>query len=156
MFKRSKRKENIIFVSYDENTQDSDVAEKIYEMVESIGIRVYLFRGHIEGGKDSVDKIKKAIKNSNAMVALLTNESITSSYVNQEIGFGLATYEEERVIPFVQSDLDMSLGMLEGKDRIDFNIKNPKKGLEELFNNIDKLKKDTSIKGTFYKKFLIE
>ena len=33
MFQPPKKKENIIFISYDENTQDSDVAEKISKKV---------------------------------------------------------------------------------------------------------------------------
>lgn len=155
MFKSQKKYENIIFISY--NIQDSDVADKISEMIKSIdmtSIDIYRYNEHNEGGRNSVDKIKKAIKNSNAMVVLLTDKSINSSYINQEIGFAIC--KGKPVIPFVQSDipnlkenLEEYLGMLIGIERIHFDIKNPKKGLEELRNSLDKLKRENAFRRRY-------
>lgn len=86
------------------------------------------------------DKIKQAIKQSDAFVVLLTDNSQYSPYVQQEIGFAEA--HQKPIIPLVQPGIkEKCLAMLMGREYIPLNFDNPVESLKSLHTSLKKLKK---------------
>lgn len=105
-----------------------------------VGIETYLYEHDIQPGKSIAQKLQRAIKNSDAMVVLLTENSKFSPYVQQEIGFAEAC--DKLIIPLVQSGIGTEcLAMLSGKEYIIFDTNNPLKSLSKLSISLQKLKK---------------
>jgi hypothetical protein len=83
--------------------------------------------------------VKLAIQDSNALVVLLTANSQFSAYVQQEIGFAEAS--KKLIIPLVQPGVQAaSLAMLEGREYVPFDFRNPQQALLTLLSRLQGLK----------------
>ncbi len=69
---------------------DKQWAAWIAEAAKKGGIAVYLFEHDPRPGVQIAQKIKVAISSSDALVVLLTPQSQSSAYVQQEIGYAEA------------------------------------------------------------------
>ena len=116
-----------VFVSY--SSKDIELAKRIAGYLTRIGIEPYLADRQPFPDVYLVDKITKNILDSNCFVAILTQNAITSQWVNQEIGFTYAL-QRQRQIPIyrlVEQSLHKARairGFLEGKEHIPMNPKN--------------------------------
>ncbi|ATZ61637.2 MAG: toll/interleukin-1 receptor domain-containing protein [Methanosarcinales archaeon Met12] len=127
-----------IFLSH--SSVDRDWVEWITVNAKNIGIDVYLYEHDHQPGTLIADKLKRAIRDSDTLVVLLTHNSQFSSYVQQEIGFAEAS--GKRIIPLVQPGIqEQSLAMLEGREYIPFDFYNPEKALSTLLRYLQQLKK---------------
>ncbi len=109
--------------------------------VRGIGIEPYLYEHDPQPGKNIAIKIQEAIGAADALVVLITHNSLASAYVQQEIGFAEAT--KKPIIPLVQPGTSTrSLAMLEGREYVVFDPQAPQMAVASLANYLNKLKKE--------------
>jgi hypothetical protein len=101
-----------IFLSH--SADDSDLVQGIRAQLRAIDIAVYLYEEHTEPGRSIPEKLQQAIRESHALVALLTPASAARSFVHDEIGYALGQGKPAvaLVTPGVAAD---ALGMLQGE-----------------------------------------
>lgn len=126
-----------IFFSH--SGSDKQWAAWIAEAAKKGGIAVYLFEHDPRPGVQIAQKIKVAISSSDALVVLLTPQSQSSAYVQQEIGYAEA--QAKLIIPLVWSDGQKpTLAMLEGREYVPFDSANPQAALGTLLRYLQQLK----------------
>lgn len=98
-----------VFLSYAH--QDIDLAKKIEAVLEDEGLQVWNAETEILPGDNFAEKISDALKASDAMVVLLTPESLNSKWIQWEIEYALSNKSyNRRVIPvLVGSEESVSL-----------------------------------------------
>jgi hypothetical protein len=72
-----------VFISY--AAKDIEFAELLYARLDVWGCPIWFAPRKMEGGKPISDQLVHAIKNSDFVLAVLSADSIKSSWVNQEI-----------------------------------------------------------------------
>jgi nucleoside 2-deoxyribosyltransferase len=117
-----------IFLSH--SADDSHLVLGIKAQLGALGVAVYLYEEHAEPGRSIPDKLQEAIRQCDALVALLTPASATRSFVHDEIGYalGLGITAVALVTPGVTPE---KLGMLQG-EYIPLDPSNPLIGMAEL------------------------
>src|SRR5262249_31698207 len=99
----------------------------------------YLYEYDQQAGEYVADKLKRNIRNSDAMVVLLTHNSQFSPYVQQEIGY--AEGKGKLIIPLVQPGTSRScLAMLYGREYIAFDLDKPERATAQLLTFLNKRK----------------
>jgi TIR domain len=94
-------------------------------------IRPYLAEHDVQPGGVLAEKIEAAIDASAAVAVLITDNSVNSQYVQQEIGY--ARKAKKLIIPVVQKGITgEQLGMLQGVEYIAFDFENPHEGHAQL------------------------
>ena len=118
-----------IFFSH--STGDRRWCEWLAADAERFEIEAYLAEHDHKAGGSLAEKVKRNIERSSAMVVLLTADSASSTYVQQEIGYALA--KRKLVIPLVAPGFSRErLGMLQGVEYIEFDLANPYVGKESF------------------------
>jgi len=85
------------------------------------------------------EKVFQQIKESDCVVALLTQDGIRASWVHQELG--CAINAEKQIIPLVQRGTDpSSLASLEGREYIEFDPRAPQLALTRTSGYVQSLK----------------
>jgi len=126
-------------VFFSHSSADRHWVERIVKSAQSTGISIYLHEYDPQPGRSIADKIKQRIRSCDAFVVLITPSSQYSAYVHQEIGF--AEDIPKPIIPLVQPGTDeRSLGMLQGREYIAFDLYNPDKAISTLLGHLQKLK----------------
>jgi hypothetical protein len=126
-----------IFLSH--SSSDKDLVNMIADNAKMIGIDVYLYEHDFHPEMPVANKLKDAIKKSDAMVVLLTKNSESSPYVQQEIG--VAEGYEKLIIPLVETDVNQqNLAMLTGKEYISLDVNNLQESLPKLSTYLKQLK----------------
>jgi uncharacterized membrane protein YgcG len=101
-----------IFLSH--SAADAALVAGIQAQLEAIGIGVYLYENDVQPGRSIREKLQQAIRDQDALVALLTPSSATRSFVHDEIGYALG--REKPAVALVTPDVtNADLGMLEGE-----------------------------------------
>ena len=125
-----------IFLSH--SSKDKDFVNLITLMAKLIDIDVYRYDHDVQPGMNVAEKLKQAIRKSDAMIVLLSEASQFSPYVHQEIG--MADISNKPIIPLVQTGLGQdSLAMLQGREYIPFDFNNPIESLSKLDAHLRKL-----------------
>ena len=125
-----------VFLSH--TTSDSGWVKWIAENANSIGIEVYLFEHDPQPGTALADKVINAIRDSDALIVLLTVNSQHAPYVHQEIGVAKAA--NKLIVPLVQPGVEQrSLAMLAGLEYVLFDFSNPQEGLAKLLSYLQHL-----------------
>jgi len=126
-----------VFLSH--SGPDRRWAEWIDGRAKQVGIEVYLFEHDPRPGVQLAEKIQVAIRESDALVVLLTPHGASSAYVQQEIG--CAINSRRLVIPFVWPQVqERSLAMLQGMEWVAFNPSNPEEALVQTLKYLETLK----------------
>lgn len=86
-----------IFLSH--NKRDRKWGEWLLRSAEAHGIKPYLAEHDVKPGGVLASKIEKAIDDSAAVVVLITDNSVNSAYVQQEVGY--ARKAKKLIIPVV-------------------------------------------------------
>jgi hypothetical protein len=87
-----------VYISYAHS--DEKIAKLVATQLRHTGLEVWEASNEILPGDNWADKIAQGLKESEAMVVLLTPVSIKSSWVNREIEYALGTKEySNRLIP---------------------------------------------------------
>jgi TIR domain len=102
------------------------------------GIKPYLAEHDVRAGESLAEKVEAAIDASAAVVVMITDHSVNSQYVQQEIGY--ARKAKKLIIPIVQTGISGDqLGMLQGIEYISFDFDNPHEGHAQLTAALRKL-----------------
>ena len=87
-----------VFISH--SPVDGKLAKRVAALLQEAGLDVWEAGNEILPGDNWADKIAQGLKESEAMVVLLTPASLTSTGVNREIEYALGTKKySKRLIP---------------------------------------------------------
>lgn len=129
-----------VFVSY--SSIDLELAQSISDYLSRIGIEPYLAERLSTPDVHVYDKIAKNILDSNCFVAILTQNGITSQWVNQEIGFAYALQRQKvhhiPIYRLVEQSLEAKAikGFLAGREHIQMDLNNLGQSVYELRENL--------------------
>ena len=107
-----------IFVSY--SRKDSEFADRVIRKLEAAGFNVWFDREGIQGGDQWMERIVNALDKSDAIVVVLSPNSVVSRNVGAEVS--LAHEANKRIIPVVAKQATISARLrlqLAGIHRID-------------------------------------
>jgi len=111
-----------VFFSY--SVQDSAWIEWLAQSLQKVEIEPYMFQYDLQPGQYVAEKVKKNIEACDCFVVLISQASSFSQYVNQEIG--VAEGKNKLVVPLVEVGIDSKrLGMLEGREYVSFDKRDP-------------------------------
>ncbi len=118
-------------VFFSHSVQDKQWVKMITKDLVNIGINVYLFQYDVQAGNYHADKVKRAIKECDSFMVLITKSSQSSQYVQQEIG--AASGLEKPIVPLVETGIESSkLAMLEGREYIEFDHSKPYESMQKI------------------------
>ena len=137
-FNRTRKDDHLtIFLSH--SLKDHELVESIASRIsESGNVRPVTAEESPEPGTLLKDRVKKLIKQSFMVIAVITEDSKHSDWVNWEIGYSEGIGKS--VIPFLEEGVKVT-GTLEGIERIRFSRKNPLEALKPIETNIENLLK---------------
>ncbi len=117
-----------MFLSYD--SRDLELVEKIATCLRRIGIIAFLAERSLDAGGEIPEKVAFHINDSNCFVAILTSNSITAQWVNQEIGYAYAFRNSRNllIVPVVENGLQIR-GFLQAFEYIPLNRFDPSYGI---------------------------
>ncbi len=125
-----------IFLSH--NVRDGDSVGRIRQELAAVGVESYVFEHDLQPGQSIAEKLQSAIRASDVVVVLLTENSVPSPYVQQEVGYALA--QRKLVIPLVeQGTSSNTLAMLAGVEYISFDSASPQEGIQKLTDYLGRL-----------------
>ena len=105
-----------VFLSHAE--EDGIFAERVFDILERMGINCYIYELFPEYGEYIPEIIKKNIRHYKTFVVILTQNGVQSQVVNQEIGMAFAL--NKVIIPIVERDVETK-GFVELRQRIDYD-----------------------------------
>jgi hypothetical protein len=91
-----------VFISY--STKDQSLANKLYNGLRDRAIPAWIDRMEIRAGDSLIEKIKEGIASSDALLALVTKNSVISKWVKEEIRIASQLQKKgkaPRIIPLV-------------------------------------------------------
>jgi hypothetical protein len=87
-----------VFISY--ACEDSELAKRLSRWLEGAGFDVWLDESNILPGDNWAEKVSQALKESQAMVVLVSPAAMDSKWVRHEIEFALGAKEYSgRLVP---------------------------------------------------------
>ena len=122
-----------VFISYPR--EDLWLAYRLHTLLSKIGIPAYLAELDPEPGITLWEKIKNMIQSSDILLVIWTSASVTSPFVNQEIGF--ATARGKIVLPVVEKGTD-TRGVLDGKEYVELDRSNPTNAIALVCEGLSK------------------
>lgn len=120
-----------IFISYD--TNDEELVTKITDSLTRIGLEPFKVPDHISVNADLGDKVIEAIKDSNCFVPIITQTSIKSQWVNQEIGYAYSR-DELPIFPVVEKGLQIKGFIHQSKENIQLDTEDPENTIYYLIH----------------------
>jgi hypothetical protein len=118
-----------VFVSH--ATKDEAHVALVRQQMEALGISVYLAEHDPQPGKVLAEKVRTAIHRSHAVVVLITTASVSSAYVQQEIGIAHAWGKP--IIPIVEKGIAVrQLGILQGVEYLELDMAAPAETLAKM------------------------
>jgi hypothetical protein len=96
-----------VFITY--APEDEDLATELVDRLEAAGLDVWFKKREILPGDNWAEKTSAGLKESDAMVALLTPSSLESEVVQSNISYALGDKSfNHRVIPVLVRDVEKS------------------------------------------------
>lgn len=120
-----------VFISH--SIEDREFVQQLSQAIEKAGATAYLLEEEGKPGTNWVQRMKKAIENSECVVTLLTRNGSRSPWVNQEIGF--ASAYGKRIIPVVESSVIIG-PLLAGKTYIKLDRRSPETAISRIVSAI--------------------
>ena len=94
-----------VFISYTQN--DSKVAQRFSEVLKESGVNVWFDKEKIFPGDNWAAKVSEGLEDSQAMIVLLSPESVNSSSLLKEIEYALSQKRYKwRLFPVILGDPD--------------------------------------------------
>lgn len=125
-----------VFLSH--SNEDADHVNRVKGQVAPLGVDLYAAEHDVQAGHNLEGKVLAAIRESDALVVLLTVDGAESAYVQQEVGAAKAA--GTLVIPLVAVGVDRTrLGMLQGIEYIEFDPRQPEEAMDKLTLRLGKL-----------------
>jgi hypothetical protein len=111
-----------VFISH-ATYPDSQLVNWMADALDRIHIRAFVYERYQMGGQNRFNKIKDMIQTCPWFLVLLTKDGIASQWVNQEIGYAVATGKDP--IPIIEADSTgkrlQSSGFIELHDPISYS-----------------------------------
>jgi hypothetical protein len=124
-----------VFISY--SHEDTELVEQITSILEENGLQPMLDKS-FASGQGFTDQIKNYITHAHVFMPVLTKESITRSWIHQEIGYAMAL--NIPVMPVSQSEMPgqmiHELQSVEWETEVDWREKNRSKFSIEKFDSL--------------------
>jgi len=134
-----------VFISH--SSADRRWVEWIAVQAQALGVVPYLAEHDPKPGTSLSEKVREAIRQSDAMIVLLTTSGMDSPYVHQEIG--VAVEQGKLVVPLVHPAVqNRSLAMLDGKEYILFDFDDPRDGSSSLILKLQELASAAAARDT--------
>ena len=139
---------NDVFISY--KSESIEIVKALAHALESNGIRCWYAPRDLDrsgAGKDYDDEIVEAIKDSSALVCLITDDALLSTWVKREVT--QAEKYDKFIIPYAISSLNVDNGLrmrLENKHWIN-SFPNPEEKFAYLIRNIKVVLSSTDSDG---------
>lgn len=92
-----------VFISHATNP-DGDLAYWIMQGIDRIHLRAFVYERYQRGGQNKFEVIKAMINLCPFFLVILTKNGIQSQWVNQEIGYAVAT--GKIIIPILEADIN--------------------------------------------------
>jgi hypothetical protein len=107
-----------VFISH--STKDHEPVSYVRDLIEAQGLRAYLAEHDPQPGRHLSDKVRANIESADAVIVLLTEMSIDSRFVHQEIG--AARMANRLIVPLVHPKLlGENLAVLNGSEFLVFD-----------------------------------
>lgn len=136
-----------IFISY--NHADRHFAENLAMNLVQNKHRVWIDRWELSAGDSLIDRIEEAVQGADAILVLLSNNSIESTWCRKELKSGLIRELEEKsviVIPILIDDCEVPLFLRE-KLYVDLR-KGDNEQFKLLLDSLDKISNPTQSRST--------
>ncbi|HEX6394679.1 MAG TPA: TIR domain-containing protein [Acidimicrobiales bacterium] len=118
-------------VFFSHSSRDAEWVKRVAAQAVAAGVEVYLAEHDVQAGRHLSDKIRAEIRASDAMIVLLSPNSLESVIVQQEIG--VAHQAEMLVIPILMEEVaSKDLGLLNGREYVLLNPADPHEGLARI------------------------
>ena len=118
-------------VFFSHSNQDTEWVQRVAAQATAAGVGVYLAEHDVSPGQHLSDKVSGAIEASDAVIVLLSKNSLGSLYVQQEIG--VAHHAKKLVIPILMGEVaGTDLGILNDREYILLDPAVPHDGLSRL------------------------
>lgn len=125
-----------IFLSH--SVTDLDHVTVVQRQIEALGVDVYLAEHDPHPGTSIAGRIEGALRASQAVVFLVTTNSIDSAYVNQEVG--LARAYSKPMVPIIDKRVDKTrLGMLTEVEWLEIDLDQPAEALARVTQSLQPL-----------------
>ena len=124
-----------VFISH--STKDMNIVNEFGNILRLKGIDVYIALFDVQPGTDLWAKIESNIRNSNCVLAILTQDGSRSEMVNQEVA--TANASKIPIVPIVEKGVVLK-GILAGKEYIEFDKDNPNQAYINANNYLERLK----------------
>jgi hypothetical protein len=118
-----------VFLSHSMTADDQPVVQSISELLATQDIDCYIAERDAQPGESLATKIEQAIRDCDALYALLTKGGTQSEFVQQEIGFARGIGKP--VTPIVEKGLTLK-GFHAATEWIEFDRANPQSALLKL------------------------
>jgi hypothetical protein len=83
-----------VFISY--STRDQEFADFLYGQLQSAGVKAWYAPRDIEGGKTILEQVKSAIHTHDRLILILSNNSLRSGWVSNELRIAFNREREGR------------------------------------------------------------
>lgn len=118
-------------VFFSHSSQDAAWVERVGAQARAAGVEVYLAEHDVSPGQQLSQKVTEAIEECDAVIVLLSKNSLASLYVQQEIG--VAHHAGKLVIPILMEEVvGTDLGILNGREYVLLDPGAPHDGLSRL------------------------
>lgn len=125
-----------VFLSH--ATSDAEHVALVRQQIEALGISVYLAEHDPKPGTILADKVEAAIERSQAVVVLVTTNSLNSAYVQQEVG--IAHRSRKPIVPIVEKGIDTrQLGILQGVEYLELDLAHPAETMAKMTASLQPL-----------------
>ncbi|HRC87738.1 MAG TPA: toll/interleukin-1 receptor domain-containing protein [Thermoanaerobaculia bacterium] len=95
-------REPLAFISY--SHQDADWARAFARSLQDLGLQVWFDEFKVRPGELVGQSVEEALRESEALILVLSEESLQSPWLNFELGLALGT--GKRLVAIVPGDLD--------------------------------------------------
>ncbi len=144
-----------VFISH--STKDKDFVKKLRESLSEADIEVFQFHTNLKPGDKILSTIKEALRNSDFIIVVLSQESVKSDWVNFEISTVLLnekSQEETLLIPVLIEDCEIPYSL---NDRFyaDFR-KSFNEGVETLLEGLKRDKRASFVEDEEFDESTLE
>ncbi len=136
-----------IFISY--NQKDREFAETLAMNLVQAKHNIWIDKWELNAGDSLIDRIEEAIEGADALLVLLSKNSVNSSWCRKELKSGLIRELEERsviVIPILIDDCKIPLFL---KEKLYVDLRKPDdEQFKFLLDSLDKISNPTQSRST--------
>lgn len=125
-----------IFLSH--SMSDGSHVSVVQRQIEALGVDVYLAEHDPQPGTSIAARVERALRQSDAVVFLITTNSIDSAYVHQEVG--LARAHGKPIVPLVDRRVNKArLGLLSEVEWLEIDLDDPAEALAKVTQSLQPL-----------------